>query len=153
MTHQALSETPDFRVLFESAPALLMVLAPDSHFTILAATDAYLRATLTRRDEVVGRALFEVFPDNIEDADANGTAGLRASLERVLRDGVSDTMSAQKHDMRQSQDEGGGIEERCWAPTNTPVLAADGTCRYIIHRAEDVAGFLRSQNERLKLLQ
>ena len=38
---------PDFRVLFESAPGLYLVLTPD--FKIVAASDAYLRATITAR--------------------------------------------------------------------------------------------------------
>jgi hypothetical protein len=54
--------TPDFRRLFESVPGCYLVLAPD--MTIVASSDAYLRASMTRRDEIVGRPLFEVFPDN-----------------------------------------------------------------------------------------
>src|SRR5512139_2732279 len=112
MVSSAPDGTPDFRVLFEASPALLMVLAPDPQFTILGATDAYLRATLTRRESMVGRPLFEVFPDNPNDPDANGTASLRASLLRVIRDGVTDTMAVQKYDIRRPQSEGGGFEER-----------------------------------------
>jgi hypothetical protein len=49
-------EAPDFRRLFESAPACHLVLAPD--LTIVAASDAYLRATMTRRESILGRGLF-----------------------------------------------------------------------------------------------
>ena len=44
---------PDFRTLFESAPGLYLVLTPD--LTIVAASDAYLHATMTKRAEVLGR--------------------------------------------------------------------------------------------------
>jgi hypothetical protein len=47
----------DFRTLFEAAPGLYLVLAPDPALTILAASDAYLRATMTVRDELT--AAFE----------------------------------------------------------------------------------------------
>ena len=41
---------PDFEALFEAAPANYLVLAPDAPvFTIVAASDAYLAATLTAR--------------------------------------------------------------------------------------------------------
>jgi PAS domain-containing protein len=73
---------PDFRVLFESAPALYLVLTPQ--FTIVAASDAYLRATMTERAQVLGRNIFDVFPDNPEDTEATGVRNLRASLERAL---------------------------------------------------------------------
>jgi signal transduction histidine kinase/ActR/RegA family two-component response regulator len=148
MTTTVLEPTPDFRVLFEASPALLMVLAPDSQFTILGATDAYLRATLTQRESMVGRALFDVFPDNPDDPGATGTSSLRASLQRVLRDRRSDTMAVQKYDIRRPESEGGGFEERFWSPVNTPVFAADGSCRYIIHRVEDVTEFVRLNQQR-----
>jgi signal transduction histidine kinase len=45
---------PDFRILFESAPGLYLVLTPD--FTVAAVSDAYLEATMTKRDEIVGRS-------------------------------------------------------------------------------------------------
>src|SRR4051812_7936144 len=53
---------PDFRSLFESVPGLYLVLTPD--LKIVAASDAYLKATMTSRVEVLGRSIFEVFPDN-----------------------------------------------------------------------------------------
>jgi hypothetical protein len=40
---------PDFKLLFESAPGLYLVLNPD--LTIVAVSEAYLAATLTRREK------------------------------------------------------------------------------------------------------
>jgi|SRR5205823_7842710 len=60
--------TPDFRTLFESAPGLYLVLTPN--LTIVAASDAYLHAIMTKRAEVLGRKLFDVFPDNPDDPQA-----------------------------------------------------------------------------------
>ena len=65
---------PDFRRLFESAPGLYLVLAPD--LRIVAASDAYLRATMTHREDILGRGLFEVFPDNPDDPAATGVRNL-----------------------------------------------------------------------------
>ena len=42
---------PDFRALFESAPALYLVLAPD--LTIVGVSDLYAAATMTRREEIL----------------------------------------------------------------------------------------------------
>lgn len=74
---------PDFRVLFESAPGLYLVLTPD--LTIVAVSEAYLCATMTNREEILGRQLFEVFPDNPSDPSASGVRNLKDSLNRVLR--------------------------------------------------------------------
>jgi PAS domain S-box-containing protein len=133
--------TPDFRILFESAPGLYLVLKPD--LTIVAVSDAYLHATMTKREEILGRGLFDVFPDNPDDPTATGTRNLRASLERVLQNRVPDSMAVQKYDIRRPDSEGGGFEERFWSPVNSPVFSADHEIAYIIHRVEDVTEFVR----------
>ncbi len=71
----------DFQTLFESAPGCYLVLTPD--LTIVAASDAYLRATKTERAQILGRPLFEVFPDNPDNPQADGVSKLRASFARV----------------------------------------------------------------------
>jgi signal transduction histidine kinase/ActR/RegA family two-component response regulator len=132
---------PDFESLFESAPGLYLVLDPD--LVIVAVSNAYLAATMTRREEILGRGLFEVFPDNPDDPEATGVGNLRASLERVRRNLVADTMAVQKYDIRRPAAEGGGFEVRYWSPFNSPVVGADGRLAYIVHRVEDVTEFVR----------
>ena len=135
------SRAPDFRKLFESAPGLYLVLAPD--LTIVAVSDAYLAATMTRREAILGRGVFDVFPDNPDDPATEGARNLRASLDRVKRDRVVDAMPVQRYDIRRPEPEGGGFEERFWSPVNSPVLDARGDLDYIIHRVEDVTEFVR----------
>ncbi|MGD0748476.1 MAG: ATP-binding protein [Acidimicrobiales bacterium] len=132
---------PDFRALFESAPGLYLVLDPD--LVIVAASDAYLKATRTERIAVVGRGIFDVFPDNPDDPETEGARNLRASLAQVLRDRVGDTMSLQKYDIQRPDAEGGGFEERFWSPYNAPVLGLDGSVSYIIHTVRDVTDYVR----------
>jgi PAS domain S-box-containing protein len=127
-----------FQTLFESAPGLYLVLKPD--FTIVAGSDAYLKATMTRREEILGRRLFDVFPDNPDNPEADGSSNLRASLNRVLQNKASDTMAIQKYDVRRPD---GAFEERFWSPVNSPILGADGLVEFIIHRVEDVTEFVR----------
>lgn len=134
----------DFERLFEHAPALFLVLEPKPDFRILGASDAYLRATLTERASIVGRPLFDVFPDNPNDPLATGTRNLRASLHRVLAASVADTMAVQKYDVRRPDVEGGGFEERFWSPVNAPVFGSDGELLYIVHRVEDVTDFVQA---------
>ncbi len=134
-------QQPDFRALFESAPGLYLVLTPT--LTIVAASDAYLQATMTRREEILGRYLFDVFPDNPDDPTATGVSNLRASLARVLQNRAPDAMAVQKYDIRRPDSEGGGFEERYWSPVNSPVFGANGDITYIMHRVEDVTEFVR----------
>src|SRR3954462_4393687 len=107
---------PDFRALFEAVPTPFLVLRPDERFTIVAVSDSYLRATLTTREGLVGRGLFDAFPDNPGDPDATGVRNLPASLVRVLATRAPDRMPFQKYDIVKP---GGGFEERHWSPLNT----------------------------------
>jgi signal transduction histidine kinase len=133
--------SPDFRAIFESLPGNYLILTPD--LTIVAVSNAYLRATMTRLEDMRGRHLFEVFPDNPDDPAATGVANLQASLQRVLATKKADTMAVQQYDVRRPEAEGGGFEERYWSPVNSPVLDARGAVINIIHRVEDVTEFVR----------
>jgi signal transduction histidine kinase len=136
----------DFRIFFEKCPGLYLAL--DSHLFIIAVTDNYLSATMTQRADIVGQHLFDVFPENPEDAQATGVRNLRSSLERVLRDRVADSMAVQKYELRRPS---GELEERYWSPVNTPILGKDGEVEYIIHCVEDVTEYFRlrrSDNEK-----
>jgi len=129
----------DFRALFEASPALCLVLKPDApHFTILGASDAYLKATKTERGKINGRGLFEVFPDNPNEQGATGTSNLLKSLKQVLKNKARHAMAIQKYDIPLPPSEGAGFEERHWSPVNVPVLNAGGGVEYIIHSVEDV---------------
>ena len=126
-----------FETLFESLPGLYLVLAPD--LKIVAVSDAYLKATLTKREEIIGHGLFEVFPDNPDDPAATGVSNLHASLDRVRQTSAVDTMAIQKYDIKRPD---GTFEERYWSPINSPVFGVDRRIEYIIHRVEDVTEFV-----------
>lgn len=141
MTEPSPLPQPDFRALFESTPGLYLVLTPA--LMIVAVSEAYLRATMTSREEILGRHLFDVFPDNPDDPTATGVSNLSASLTRVLQHRVPDAMAVQKYDIRRPESEEGGFEERYWSPVNSPLLDKSGNVAYIIHRVEDVTEFIR----------
>jgi signal transduction histidine kinase len=130
----------DFQKLFEASPDVYLVLSPD--FTIVAATEERLKATMTTRGDIMGKGLFEVFPDNPDDPNASGVANLKASLKRVLENKTADAMAPQKYDIPRPESEGGGFEERYWSPLNLPVLDDNGELIYIIHRVEDITEFM-----------
>lgn len=136
---------PDFRLLFESAPGLYLVLrADDPVFTIVAVSDAYLSATMTRREEILGRGVFDVFPDNPSDPEATGVRNLLSSLRRVAANGGTDALAVQKYDVRRREAEGSAFEMRYWSALNSAVPAEPGgRTAYIIHQVQDVTEFVR----------
>lgn len=132
----------DFHILFESVPGLYLILLPD--FKIVAVSDAYLAATMTKREKIIGCGLFDVFPDNPDDTTATGTSNLIASLNTVLKNKTAHTMAVQKYDIRRPD---GTFEERFWSPLNKPVLNSKKEIVYIIHRVEDVTDFVKAKKE------
>src|SRR5450432_330227 len=118
----------DFKSLFETLPGLYLILNPD--FTIVAVSDAYLKATMTDRETITGRDLFEVFPDNPDDKEATGVSNLRTSLNAVLQLGQPNKMAVQQYDIRNSD---GLFIEKYWSQLNTPVLNDAHELVYIIH--------------------
>ncbi|WP_175414930.1 ATP-binding protein [Nibricoccus aquaticus] len=126
-----------FRALFESLPGRYLVLSPE--FTVVAVSDAYLAMTMTKRAEILGRNMFEIFPENADAPTTTAGSSVRASLNRVLQTGSADTMAVLRYDILRPD---GSFEERHWSPVNSPVFGADKKVEYLIHRAEDVTEFV-----------
>ena len=125
-------EAVDYKLVFDMMPGLCLVL--DTAFNILAQNKEHARATLSVAKNVVGRNLFEAFPDNPYDSNAVGVATVRQSLLTVLKTRQADVMPIIRYDVQPAL---GGFEIRYWAITNTPILGGDGFVRWIINRAED----------------
>lgn len=51
----------NFQTLFEALPHLVLVLSTGPEFIMLAANEGRLRGTNTRREDCIGRSIFEVF--------------------------------------------------------------------------------------------
>jgi serine phosphatase RsbU (regulator of sigma subunit) len=122
-----------------------MVLGPD--LVIVDVNEAACLVTGRTREDLLGRYLFDAFPDNPADPEAEGVRKLHASLHRVLRSKEPDTMAPMKYDIPMA-DQPGMFKERWWSAINTPVLGPDGQVAWIIHRGEDVTEFILSHPPR-----
>jgi diguanylate cyclase (GGDEF)-like protein/PAS domain S-box-containing protein len=124
----------DHAAIVRAAPVPLLVLSKD--FVIREVNEAYERAMMRQRNELIGQHVFDAFPDNPDDPTADGAEKLRASLERVRDRGEPDAMPVQRYDI--PVEGRARFEERRWAPTHSPVLDADGNTLLIIQHADDV---------------
>jgi serine phosphatase RsbU (regulator of sigma subunit) len=131
----------DYAALFAATASPYLVL--DTDLVIVAVNQAYLALTGRARQDLIGRPIFEAFPDNPGDPNADGVQRLTASLRGVLDSGRRDKMALLKYDIP-VLGRPGVFEERWWSPINSPVLAADGSVRWIIHRSEDVTAFVEA---------
>jgi len=133
-----------FEALFQAAPSPFLVLAPPD-YRIIAVNDAYLSATMTEREVIVGRALFDVFPANPADPAAGGPRHLRESLDRVMEHRRLDVTAVIHYDIPRPAELGGGFEQRWWRHRNAPILGPDGDVVCIIHHVEDATAAVRAE--------
>ncbi|RKE17230.1 PP2C family protein-serine/threonine phosphatase [Streptomyces sp. TLI_171] len=131
----------DYRTVFQALPSAVALLTPDLVFAD--ANEAYLVLSGRDRAQVLGRFLFDVFPDNPHDPDPSGVRNLHASLRRVAATGERDTMALQRYDV-EDPDRPGVWRERYWSPVNVPVLGPDGEVRLIAHRVEEVTELIKA---------
>lgn len=124
-----------FRLDFETSDRPYLLVDPGPGLHIVDANDAYARVTMLDRAAMVGRRLFDVFPDNSADGVADGVNNLFESLKTAAVTRRPDRMDIQRYDIRNPD---GQFVERYWQPVNTPILDENGRVRYLLHWVEDV---------------
>ncbi|WKV76478.1 SpoIIE family protein phosphatase [Streptomyces sp. PCS3-D2] len=135
----------DYRAVFHALPGAAALLTPD--LVYLDVNAAYLSVAGRTREQVIGRHIFDAFPDNPNDPAATGTRNMRASLERVVATGERDAMAIQRYDV-EDPERPGVWQERYWSPVNVPVLAPDGAVALVLHRVEEVTELIRARGAR-----
>jgi len=134
---------PDYKLLFEAAAGLSLVVSPDApRFTVIALSDAFAQAAGWDRDDVIGRGLLELLPD-AGPSDHAARRHVLASLLRVATTGAPDTVAAQQLCIGRARN-----QESMWSATNTPVFGPDGVLRYIVHHVEDVTSSIVRERQR-----
>ena len=120
-------------------PGMLVLLRPDEHFTIVAASADYFRHSHTDAS-IFGRSIFDVFPDNPHvDEGGPGSRTLRVALERAVATGQPQRMGVIRYDVRRPDAQGGGFEERYWSFLSTPAFGDGGGIEFIVHRVEEAS--------------
>ncbi|GGI96177.1 PP2C family protein-serine/threonine phosphatase [Streptomyces brasiliensis] len=132
----------DYAAVFQALPGMVALLTPDLVYAD--ANEDFLRLSGRKREDMLGRHWFDMFPDNPNESTANGMRNLEASLRRVLATGERDTMALQRYDVL-IPGRPGQWEERYWSPVNAPVLGPDGSVVLLVHRVEEVTELIRAR--------
>jgi PAS domain S-box-containing protein len=132
----------DYRAVFQALPGMVALLTPGLAFADV--NEEFLRTAGRKREQVTGRKLFDVFPDNPNDPAATGMRNLEASLRRVVATGERDAMALQRYDV-EDPERPGHWQERYWSPCNAPVLGPDGQVVLVVHRIEEVTELIRAR--------
>lgn len=131
----------DYHAVFRALPGAVALLTADLRYADV--NDSFTITTGRSRDYLLGRYVFDVFPDRPDDPRSTGARSLRTSLARVLATGQRDSMPLQRYDLRDPE-RPGQWEERYWSPVNSPLLSPDGRVELIVHRVEEVTELVRT---------
>ncbi|MEW1638521.1 SpoIIE family protein phosphatase [Streptomyces sp. NPDC093801] len=135
----------DYHAVFQALPAAVALLTPDLMYADV--NETFLALSGRTRGQLIGRYLFDVFPDNPNDPSATGMRNLQASLLRVVATAERDTMALQRYDV-EDPERPGVWQERYWSPVNVPVPAPDGSVALLLHRVEEVTELIKARGSR-----
>jgi PAS domain S-box-containing protein len=132
-------KTINFEALFSASPNPYVLL--DLSLTIVGMNDAYLQVTMRKREDLLGRNMFDAFPS---DPDSSSHRQLRGSLEKVVREKAADYLSLIEYAIPLPN--GQGFEERYWSATHTPLFNHNGEMTFILQHTVDVTELHRLRN-------
>jgi len=129
-----------FQIIFEKSPGSLLVKADKPHFTIVAASDTYLSITSSKREEIVGRGFFDVFPD---DKDFDDATNARNVFTRVIETGQKIEVPTYRYDVFNAETQ--RFEARYWSCCNTPISDGTNEIAYILNTVVDITGEVKAK--------
>ncbi|MDR5815025.1 ATP-binding protein [Caballeronia sp. LZ033] len=115
--------------IFESLPVPLLILLPDKDFTVAAASEGYLSETRSRRAEVVGQSILDVYPHSAFPFNSTETADLHAALTSIATWKSASDRADQRFRISAHKDEGAST----WRAVQRPVLTDEGELLCIVH--------------------
>ncbi|GAA3911311.1 hypothetical protein GCM10023084_74260 [Streptomyces lacrimifluminis] len=132
----------DYAAVFRALPGMVALLTPDLVYAD--ANDDFLRLAGRTREQLLGRYIFDVFPENPDEPAAAGMRETRESMLRVVDTGDRDTMALLRYDIEDPQ-RPGHWQEHYWSPVNAPVLGPGGQVALIVHRVEEVTELIHAR--------
>lgn len=122
-----------YQRVFESSPVSEYLVSPS--FTLLAVNEAFCRLCGRPREQLVGRNLFDVYPD----PHASGEQTVRASIERVIATGQPHALPLQRYPVEVTAPDGTPISrDRYWSAISAPVADSEGRLLCVAHSTIDV---------------
>ena len=126
-----------------------VLLLPDApRFTISDVNRAFIEATGIKESDLIGKAIFDIYPNNSTEQYTKVVSNLRQSLLTVISTRKTDKLPVQKYAIAVSgTDE---LEERYWQAENIPVITQAANLEYIIHTTVDITERKKSEENILK---
>jgi PAS domain S-box-containing protein len=131
----------DFEAIFREAPNPYVLL--DTGLRIVDMNAAYLRATNSERDRIVGRYIFDAFPDGDDSPNSGGIEMVRQSLLKVIEERRPDHLALVEYSI-EGQD---GYDRRYWSATHVPIFGSGGEVAFVLQNTVDVTELTKLRAE------
>jgi PAS domain S-box-containing protein len=125
----------DYAAVYQQLPIPVLLLTPE--FAVADVNLAFQQTTGRTREELLGRIIFDAFPEDPKDPDAHMVRDSIASLGRVLTTGEPDAREFQKGYVEEPGSPG-HFARHYWSGVNAPVFGPDGSVALIASVSEDV---------------
>jgi len=133
---------PQYDQVFQLIPAPSILILPDApKFSIVAVNKAYLETMNCLEEDLIGKGIFEAFPDNPDDLISKGSLILRNSLKEVISKKESHKIPFQKYNMKLPYSS--NFQIGYFNIQNIP-LKEEHKINYILHSVEDVTEKVQS---------
>ena len=134
-----------FDHLFQHSPNAYMVV--DRQWRFVEVNHAYELLTGTPRAQMLGRAVFDVFPGATNDDGSQHADAVRLSLERAFATGERDVLALIPYAIESDTPEGRVVDLRYWSATHTPLRDDAGNVFAVMQHTTDVTEVHRLREE------
>ncbi len=129
----------DYRQLFDDLPMPYMIL--DTELRFVSANRAYLKATNSKLEDLIGQYIFDAFPDTPERIEL-----FRPAFERAAR-GETNRVERECYILA-DEDAEGGKREVWWTTHQFPLYDTEGNIIGMVQKAEDVTVHVEAERTR-----
>ena len=126
----------DYNTLFDSLPNnFIAFFVDDPLFTIAAENQAHAKIAMVKTADILGKPVFDVFPDTSNTYLKDGYSELLESFRTVIRTGKPDTMLTLQYNIKRPD---GSFETRYWKLTHSPIFDDAGKVFLICQSSHDI---------------
>ena len=130
----------NLRTVFGNCPERCLVLYPDApRYTVAYANPSYLQAVSRNEEDIIGKGIFEAFPERTEDL--NKSSDIRNALQQVLEQKCPYRSPLYRFDLPATA-ESTNYKPHFWISETYPLVNAFGSVEYIVRKPFDVTQFI-----------
>ena len=130
-----------FQDFFKHSSRSLVMKADAPKFTILAVSDNYLELTHKKREQLLGKGLFEVYPGSQSDPSEQNS--VHSSFLRVISTKAIDELPVFRYEIYVAETD--SYVSEYWTNVNEPLLNAEGEVEHLINTTTNITNQILSQ--------